>query len=95
MSRKAPSTAFKPGQSGNPAGRKPLPADIKALAAKYAPDAFRAIVEISQDKAHPQRLAAAKEVCDRAWGKPVQAIENGPDSAPFLIKIVRLEDDAQ
>jgi hypothetical protein len=73
--RPAPRSAFKPGQSGNPAGRKKLPEDIKALAKAFAPEAFGIIIEIARDPDHAQRFQAAKEACDRAWGKATQAID--------------------
>ena len=60
---------FKPGQSGNPGGRP------KGLAAKARAMGDRALEVIEAALGDPDRkvqLAAAREVFDRGWGKPVQ-----------------------
>ena len=46
MKRKAPPSAFKPGQSGNPGGRKKLPEDIKAARAMATEDMLRTVIEV-------------------------------------------------
>lgn len=59
---------FKPGQSGNPGGR---PKGLAAKAREYADRALEVIAEALEDVDPKVRLAAAKEVFDRGYGKPV------------------------
>lgn len=78
---------FKPGQSGNPKGRKPVGeepavrrkilADVKQLAKEASEDAINTLVAIMKDKAAPPaaRASAANAILDRGWGKPQQIIE--------------------
>ena len=69
---KGPPTKFKPGQSGNPAGRKPLIDDIHALARQHAPAAIEALVAALRD---PDRaIPAAIALLDRGYGKPPVAV---------------------
>jgi hypothetical protein len=74
--RKAPKTAFKPGQSANPGGRpKKTPEELDLIAACKAktPDALNVIVDIMQNgEKEATRLAAAQSIIERAYGKPVQ-----------------------
>lgn len=63
-----------------------ITADIKALAQEYGPAAIRTLAEIMQDteQAAPARVAAARELVDRGYGKAVQATEiTGKDGAPL------------
>lgn len=57
---------FKPGQSGNPGGR---PKGIAAIARAHAGRAVDVLVEAMDDKDSRVRIAAAKEILDRAYGK--------------------------
>jgi hypothetical protein len=67
-----PPTKFKPGQSGNPAGRPPLITDIHAMARQHAPAAIDALVKALND---PDRaIAAAIALLDRGYGRPAQAV---------------------
>lgn len=57
-------------------------ADIKALAQVYAPSAIKTLAEIMTGKNQPAaaRVAAAKELIDRGYGKALQAIDiSNPD----------------
>lgn len=60
---------FKPGQSGNPGGR---PKGLAARARELGDRALDVIREGLDDPDPKVKLAAAKEVFDRGWGKPVQ-----------------------
>ncbi len=52
------------------AARKKTP-DLKDEALKYAPEAIEALVELMRNSgSDPVRVAAAKELLDRAHGKP-------------------------
>lgn len=61
-------TPFKPGQSGNPGGR---PKGLAAKAREYTDRALEVIAEALQDPDPKVKLAAAKEVFDRGYGKAV------------------------
>lgn len=68
------STSFKPGQSGNPAGRKPVTVDgihVPSLAKEFGPAAIRTLNEImaSTDAPHSARVRAAEALLDRGYGK--------------------------
>ncbi len=63
------------------AGRKPgipnkLTAPMKVLASQYGPDALETLVQIMRGSQNEQvRIAAAKELLDRGFGRPAQAVE--------------------
>lgn len=60
--------------------------DVRALAQEYGPSAIQTLAAIMQDveQAAPARVAAAKELMDRGYGKAVQATEiTGKDGAPL------------
>ena len=75
--RRAPSTAFKPGQSGNPGGRPAVVKEVQDLAREHTKEALSALVEILNDKAAPAaaRVSAASAILDRGYGKPQQTID--------------------
>lgn len=68
-----PATAWKPGQSGNPKGRKPV-ALLEAAQdlTKVALDRLRYLVDHAEDER--VQLDAATEILNRGWGKPAQAV---------------------
>ena len=71
--RAAPSTAFKPGRSGNPGGRPKGWAETQELARQHGPAAIRALVEAL--KRPSTQVQAAVALLDRGFGRPVQAHE--------------------
>ena len=76
--RKAPRTAWKKGQSGNPGGRPREVAEVKALARQHSEEAIRTIVELMRTAEHERtRLAAASELLDRGFGRPAMALDLG------------------
>jgi hypothetical protein len=68
---------FKPGRSGNPGGRpRKAIGDLSAEARKYAGLALETIVKIcAEAKMDRDRLAAARELLDRGFGRAVQAVD--------------------
>ena len=67
---------FRKGQSGNPGGRPKVLGEVQELARQYAP---KAIVELARlalkAKSETARIAAIRELLDRGYGRPQQAME--------------------
>lgn len=63
-----------------------LASDIKALAQPYGPEALDVIVfAMRQGEKLADRLTAARELLDRGYGKPSQALEHsGPAGGPLV-----------
>lgn len=68
-----------------------ITSEIKAIAQQYGQEAIETIVSImTNGESEQARLAASKELLDRAYGKAQQHTEvSGADGEPFVIKIVR------
>lgn len=69
-----------------PGSRNKLTADVKALAQLHGADAIGVLAEIMNDESHPPaaRVAAAKELMDRGFGKSMQPTEiTGEDGGPI------------
>ena len=64
-------------------------ADVKALASQYAEDAFAELARLAQKaQSEAARVAAIKELLDRAYGKSKQQTEvTGPDNGPVSIAV--------
>ena len=73
LGRPVPSTAWKPGQSGNPAGRPPTA--LLEAARNLTKEALERLTELMrQDDDRALALNAATEILNRGWGKPAQAL---------------------
>jgi Family of unknown function (DUF5681) len=84
--RKAPRSAWKKGQSGNPGGRPKAVIDVRDLAREQTPLAIKALIEVASNPDSSQRVQAAVALLDRGWGKPLQAVEHtGADGGPIEI----------
>jgi hypothetical protein len=59
-------------------------ADVKAMAQEYGLDAIRELATIlTTSESHQARIAAAKELLDRGYGRATQAVEmSGPGGQP-------------
>lgn len=66
-------------------------AEVKSLAQQYGPEAIETLVSIMRDSENDTaRIAASKEIMDRAYGKAAQAVEvSGAGGEPFSIQIIR------
>lgn len=99
--RKAPSTAFKPGQSGNPNGRpKQTPEQKDALQQirALAPEAAKRLREIIQsEESKPEvQLRAIDIVLERAYGKAAAQVNVTSGSFDALEEaFAALKDDAE
>ena len=93
--------AWKPGESGNPAGRPPRPKAwedvVKVLKLREKPhnwmiDRLVEIADIPKDAPVPERrvaLAAVELLAAYAYGRPHQAVAvTGPDGGPVLPVII-------
>src|SRR5437764_12444772 len=68
--------AFKPGQSGNPGGRpKRHIGDLSRETRRYAQLALSTLVKICRGGLERNRLAAARELLDRGYGRPIQMVD--------------------
>lgn len=90
--RRAPKSAFKPGQSGNPNGRPKKTQeeyDLEAACKEKAPAAIKVIEALmyGADK-DSVKLAAATFIIERGHGKAVQKSElTGKDGAPIAMDV--------
>lgn len=75
---------WKPGQSGNPGGR---PKGIAAKAREHTDAALQVLVDGLSDEDTRVQIAAAKELLDRGYGKPIAM------TADVTRKLDELDDD--
>lgn len=66
---------FVPGNSGNPKGRIPLPAEIRNAIRSASPRAVEVLIESLESPDERIRVVAARELLDRGYGKPATADE--------------------
>lgn len=66
---------FKPGQSGNPAGRPKKSVQVMKTAEDHIDAAINVLVQALKDDSVKNRIAAANALLDRGLGKPKQTVE--------------------
>lgn len=84
---------FVPGTSGNPGGRSKSLAAIRQLAREHAETAIKKLVELLSSENERVRLDAIREVLDRGFGRPQQAIDLGLVNTELATMIGDLSDD--
>jgi hypothetical protein len=69
-----------------------ITAEIKELAQQYAPAALKELARLSTAaKMEAARVAAIKEILDRAYGKATQPTElAGKDGAPLVQPVINI-----
>jgi hypothetical protein len=86
-----PKSAENGRRGGRPKGSvNKVTADIRELARQYAPDALKELARLSVNaESEAARVAAIKEILDRAYGKSVRALEHSdPNAGPIETKDV-------
>lgn len=66
---------FRPGQSGNPAGRPKKVVAVTSLAEEHSEAALKKLVKLMSSDKEQVALAAAQAILDRAMGKPKQSLD--------------------
>jgi hypothetical protein len=86
---------FPKGVSGNPGGKLKGKEDVRALARKHGVAAFNRIVELIDSDDERVAMMAAKEVLDRAYGKPKTAEDEDARKGSVTVNIIRYTDGSQ
>ena len=76
--------------SGRPKGMpNKVGREVRELAQKHGPKIIAGLVEMANDDAtpHAARVAASREVLDRAYGKPAQAVAVTGEDGEGPVKI--------
>ncbi len=72
-------TSWKPGQSGNPKGRKPLDPEVKAILEAASPAMVQNLVNLAINKSGKvptgHQIRAIEVGLDRLWGKPESKVK--------------------
>jgi hypothetical protein len=86
-------TPWVKGESGNPGGRPAHLKELRDLARRHDAAAIRTLVQVMKhSKSDQARVAAASQLLDRAYGKPVQAIQTDQVGA-LIVNIVSSQPD--
>jgi hypothetical protein len=91
-SKKVPVTAWKPGQSGNPAGRPKIASEVKELARAHCPKAMRRLIQLVDSEDERVAFMASKELLDRGWGRAPKAEDEDGERSRVTVNIVRFAD---
>jgi hypothetical protein len=81
-------------ENGKLGGRPPgspnkITAEIRAVAQRHAPDAFAELARLSKHADSEQvRIAAIKEILDRAYGKSPQPLSGDNEGEPVIVRVI-------
>ena len=75
MANRTDKGRFAPGASGNPGGRPKLPAEMREMFQAKASEAFDVLCKHLHANDPKVSVTAAREILDRAYGRPVQSID--------------------
>lgn len=90
------SSKWKPGQSGNPGGRKRTDQDLQALIRSYCPMAIQTLAEIARNGTNERaRVMAATALLDRGYGKPIQRVEGAAEGGGIIVQVLKLTDPSE
>jgi hypothetical protein len=96
MSRRTPNGRFQTGESGNPAGRPKLPADIREAFKARAPEALEVLTRCLASDDDRIAIMAAQAILDRGYGKPTQSINaNIGEGSVRYVEIPRKAENAE
>ena len=88
MTNRTDKGRFAPGASGNPAGRPKLSAEMREIFQSRGLEAAEILVKHLRNSDPRVSVAAAREILDRAYGKPVQSINVDREERIKLIAVV-------
>jgi hypothetical protein len=88
MANRTGNGRFAPGISGNPGGRPKLPAEMREIFQSRGLEAAEILVKHLRASDPRVSVAAAREILDRAYGKPVQSINVDREERIKLIAVV-------
>lgn len=66
---------WKPGQSGNPGGRRPIPQEVKDALIAATPEATRVLIDLLRSDNEKIRIQAVQVIYDRAYGKAAATVD--------------------
>jgi hypothetical protein len=78
---------FQPGQSGNPGGRKPIPAEIKEMARAASAEAIERAIYWMRSDDSAASLKAIQIITERAYGKPAQPIDGDGEGGKIPVSV--------
>ena len=78
---------FKPGVSGNPGGKPKGWQEIRELAMKASPAAWKRLIQLTKSEDERVASGAIQQVLDRAVGKPAQAVTGEGGEGPIRVTL--------
>lgn len=86
-------TKWRPGQSGNPGGRKRTDPELQDLLKSYSAMAIKTLADIARAGTNERaRVMAANSLLDRGLGKPIQRIAGEKDGGGIVVHVLTLTD---